>query len=99
MSETKSIGITLKENRVLIKKFNKVEKTDAGIILPDDQQVAPEGGEVVAVGPGAYINGLFHVPTCVIGEKVRYLEHGKVVEIDGEEYYLLRDTDIWGTIE
>lgn len=99
MSEIKPIGIRLKENRVLIKKFNKVEKTESGIILPEDQQVAPEGGEVVAVGPGVMVNGLYQTTTCVVGEKVRYHEHGKVVEINGEEYYLLRDTDIWGTIE
>lgn len=104
MSELKKVeplkGISLKENRVLIKKFEKEEKSKGGIILPDDQQEAPEGGTVVAVGPGAFTPyGTYVATTTVVGEKVRYLEHGKLVEIDGVEYYLIRETDIWGTIE
>lgn len=98
-AEVKSVN--LKENRVLIKKFEKVEKTEGGIILMEgDMQEAPEGGTIVAVGPGKMENGLLvEENTCKVGEKVRYVQHGMDVEIDGMEYYLLRDSDVWGTIE
>lgn len=103
MSEVKEVtevtSIKLKENRVLIKKFEKEEKSKGGIILPDDQQEAPEGGTVVAVGPGRMENNILVENACRAGEKVRYVKHGMEVEIDGEEYYLLRDSDVWGTIE
>lgn len=93
------LGITLSSNRVLIKKFDKVEKTAAGIILPDEDQVAPEGGEIVAVGNGHYDqNGVFKTMDYFIGQKVRYMEHGMTVKIKDEEYYMIRDTDIWCVI-
>jgi co-chaperonin GroES (HSP10) len=84
-------GIHLKENRVLVKKFDKLTKTASGIILPEEDHKAPDGGYVVAKGPTA--------SACELGEKVRYLEHGKIVLIDNQEYYLIRDTDIWTTID
>lgn len=91
MSKKPLKGIKLKDNRILIKKFDKVETTKAGIILPDEDQEAPEGGTIVSVGPKA--DGV------EVGEKVRFMEHGMTVEIDGQEYYLLRDGDVWGEIE
>jgi co-chaperonin GroES (HSP10) len=83
-------GISLKENRVLIKRFEKLTKTEGGIILPDDDQKAPEGGTIVAVGPDAQ---------DLLGQKVRFLEQGKSVMIADESYYLSRSTDIWCTID
>jgi len=85
-------GIKLKENRILIERFSNVVKTPAGIILPEEDQKAPEGGTIVAVGPCAKIN-------IEVGTKVRFLQHGMEVLIDDKPYYLLRDTDIWCEIE
>jgi chaperonin GroES len=84
--------ITLKENRVLIKKFGLITKTAGGLILPDDQQVPREGGTVVVVGPDVAKTA------CKVGDRVRYVAHGMEVEIDGEKYYLCRDTDVWGDL-
>lgn len=92
MSKAKPLaGIKLKENRILIQRFGVEEKSEGGIILMKDEQEAPEGGLVVSVGPT--VNGI------EVGEKVRYYEHGTEVEIGGEDYYLLRDSDVWGEIE
>lgn len=94
--ENLDLGITLKGNRILVKKFDKVEKTAAGIILPEEDQVAPEGGEIVAVGNGTWDqNGNFRAMEYYVGQKVRYMEHGQTVKINNEEYYMIRDTDIW----
>ena len=86
-------GIKLKENRILIKKFDKEVKTKAGIIMPDDQQIAPEGGVIVAVGPTA------DKTLAKVGDKVRYMLHGQEQLVNGDTYYLLRDGDVWGEIE
>ena len=84
--------IKLKENRVLIKKFGLMTKTAGGIIIPEDQQIAREGGFVVAMGPSVSED------EYKIGSKVRYIKQGMEVELDGEKYYLVRDTDVWGEL-
>lgn len=93
-------GISLKENRVLIKTFSAEEKTAAGIILPEGAQEAPPGGLVVSIGPGKVdpTTGVLVPNVCKVGEKVRYMAHGMEVEIGEETYYLLRDSDVWGDI-
>jgi len=92
-------GIHLTENRVLVKKFDKIAKTAGGIILPEENHEAPDGGTVVAIGSGYMADGSSRAVTVTLGDKVRYLEHGKTVLIDKEEYYLIRDTDIWCKID
>jgi len=94
MSKVKALeGIRLKENRILIQKHEKQTKTEGGIILPDDNEAAPEGGIIVAMGPGVEKN------TFNIGEKVRYLEHGMTIDHKGKDYYLIRSTDIWADVD
>jgi chaperonin GroES len=94
MSKAKALaGIKLKENRILIKKHELLTKTEGGIILPDDQAVQPEGGFIVAMGPGV------EKDEYKIGEDVRYYEHGTTVDYKGDSYYLLRSTDIWASID
>ncbi len=91
--ELPTLAITLKENRILIKKHEIRTKTEGGIILPDDDHIQPVGGIIVAVGPTT------NEELAKIGDSVRYLEHGQQVDIDGEEYYLLRDDAVWGLVE
>lgn len=94
MSKVKPLaGIKLKENRILIKKHDLITKTEGGIILPDDDQIQPVGGVIVAVGPDT------NDKLAKVGDNVRYLEHGQQVEIGKETYYLLRDDAIWGLVE
>lgn len=77
-------GLKLSENRILIKQFAEGDKTPGGIIMPG---AVIEGGVIVAKGP--------EVKGYKMLTKVRYLKHGKIEEIDGVEYYLIRETDIW----
>ena len=100
MSKAKELkGIKLKDNRILIEKF-KAEEKIGSIIMAEKDQVVPEGGVIVSIGPGNVDanSGLLTPNRCKVGEKVRYMEHGMEVEIEGETYYLLRDTDVWGEI-
>lgn len=94
-------GIKLKDNRILIKDFELVKETKGGIILPEDQWETPVGGLIVSVGPGLMntTTGELIPMTCSVGEKVQYHKHGTEVEVNGEKYYLLRDTDVWGEIQ
>jgi chaperonin GroES len=84
-------GINLKENRILIQRFSKEEKSAGGIILPESEQEAPEGGTIVAAGP--------LVEDLKVGEKVRFYEHGTEVTHNGKDYYLARSSDVWAGID
>jgi chaperonin GroES len=102
MSKVKPLaGVRLKENRILIKDFELVKETKGGIILPEEQWETPVGGLIVSVGPGKVDpqSGILVKNTCKVGEKVQYHKHGTEVEVNGEKYYLVRDSDVWGEME
>lgn len=82
-------------DRVVVKVLTQEEVTSGGIVLPDTAKEKPQEGEVVAVGPGKYEDGK-HVPMTVkVGEKVIFSKYGGTeVKVDGEEYLILRESDI-----
>lgn len=94
-------GVKLKENRILIADFEPIKETPGGILLPEEQWIIPEGGLIVSAGPGKTdpVTGTFVENLCKVGERVYYMNHGQKVDIDGKDYYLLRDSDVWGEIE
>jgi chaperonin GroES len=84
-------------DHVLVKPLSKEEKTQGGIILPDTAKEKPQAGEVIAVGPGRLLeNGTRNAPEVKTGDKVIYAKYGGTeIKIDGTEYLILRDTDIY----
>lgn len=86
-------------DRVIIKAVPTEEKTKSGIIMPDTAKEKPQEGEVVAVGPGKIEKGE-RVPMEVkVGERVIYSKYaGTEVKYDGEEYLILRESDIQAVI-
>ena len=90
-------------SRVVVKKPTRQERTDSGIILPDTveegQQTAQ--GEVVAVGPGRISNSGDTVPMNVSeGDIVIFGQYGgNEIKLDGEEYLILCEKDIFGVVQ
>jgi chaperonin GroES len=84
-------------DHVLVKPLSKEEKTQGGIILPDTAKEKPQAGEVIAVGPGRLLeNGTRNAPEVKTGDKVIYAKYGGTeIKIDGTEYLILRETDIY----
>ena len=84
-------------NRVLIKRAEAVSKTSTGIILTQEQEM--NYGKVIAHGPGVSEEGGFR-KTCVkVGDTVLLPSwDGQVVELNGEELSIYRDTDILGIL-
>ncbi len=84
-------------DRVVIKPAQAEEKTKGGIILPDTAKEKPVIGEVVAVGPGKVTeDGKKVVPEVKVGDKVLYGKYsGTEVTIDGSEYLIMREADIF----
>ncbi len=87
-------------DKVLIKKIEQEEKSPGGIIIPDTAKEKPISGEVLAVGSGA-INEQGNVrPLDVkVGDKVLFAKWGGTeVKIKGEEYVILKESDILGIL-
>ncbi|HHW18225.1 MAG TPA: co-chaperone GroES [Firmicutes bacterium] len=83
-------------DRVVVKPVQAEEKTKGGIVLPDTAKEKPQEGEVVAVGPGRVLeNGTKLAPEVKVGDRVIYSKYsGTEVKIEGEEYLIIRESDI-----
>lgn len=87
-------------DRVVVKPAEAEEKTAGGIILPDTAQEKPVEGTIVAIGPGKVTDdGKLQKPEVKEGDKVLYGKYsGTEVTISGEEYLIMRESDIFGII-
>lgn len=82
-------------DRVVIKSLPSEEKTKSGIIMPDTAKEKPQEGEIVAVGPGKMEKGERVALDVKVGDRVIYSKYaGTEVKYDGEEYLILKETDI-----
>ena len=83
-------------DRVIIRPLEAEQKTAGGIIIPDNAKEKPQKGEVVAVGPGRVADNGQKIDMCLKkGDKVLYGKYsGSEVTIDGEEYLIVRESDV-----
>jgi chaperonin GroES len=88
------------DDRVVIKQSQAEEKTTGGIILPDTAKEKPQIGKIVAVGPGKILDsGKRGKMTLKKNDKVIYPKYiGNDVEVDGEKYVILKETDVLGIV-
>jgi chaperonin GroES len=89
-------------DRVIVKQSDAEEKTKSGILLPDSAKEKPTKGKVVAVGPGKLDekNGKPMELGVRVGDSVYYGKYsGTDVEIDGQKFVILRESDLLGVLE
>ncbi len=88
-------------DRVIVKPSEPEEVTKGGIILPDTAKERPQQGEVIAVGTGKLTEDGKVIPLQVkVGDKVIYGKYsGTEVTIDGEEYLIMRESDIFAIVQ
>jgi len=89
------------DDRIVIKQSEAEEKTSGGIILPDAAREKPQIGTVVAVGPGKILDdGKRGTMSVKKKDEVIYAKYiGSDVEIDGEKYVILKESDVLGIVE
>ena len=88
------------EDRVVVKLVDREDKTASGIVLPDTAQEKPQKATVVAAGPGRYDSGTLVPMPVKKGDLVLFAKYsGTEVKLDGEEYLVLRATDILGVLK
>ena len=87
-------------DRVVLKAMEEVETLKGGIIIPDTAKEKPMQGEIVEVGPGRMTDDGKSVAMQVKkGDRVLYGKYsGTEVSIEGEEYLIMRESDIFAVI-
>ena len=87
-------------DRVLLKAVAAEETTKSGIILSTATKEKPVISEVVAVGPGGLVDGNEVKMTVKAGDRVVVAKYaGTEVKLDGEEYAIVRQSDILAIVE
>ena len=91
-----SIGIKPLGARVVIKKMEAEEKTEAGLLLSGSAKEKPQQAEVVAVGPGTTEEPM----ELKVGDIVVFSRYGgNELKYHGVEYTIINQKDILATIE
>ena len=87
-------------DRVVLKQLEAEETTASGIVLPGSAQEKPQIAEVIAVGPGGIIDGKEVKMEVKPGQKVMYSKYaGTEVKLDGEQYIIMKQSDILAIVE
>lgn len=89
------------EDRIVVKPQDAEEKTAGGILLPDAAREKPLMGKVIAVGEGKKLdNGKLAAMSVKKNDVVLYGKYsGSDVQIDGEDYKILRESEVLGIVE
>ena len=95
------MGFRPLHDRVMVKRVDQEEKTSGGIIIPETAQEKPMEGEVVAVGSGTRTeDGKILALDVKPGDRVLFGKwSGTEVKIDGQDYVIMKESDIMGIIE
>ena len=87
-------------DRVVIKSVEEEKTTSSGIVLPGSAQEKPQMAQIVEVGPGGVVDGKEIVMQVAVGDKVIYSKYaGTEVKLDGEDYIIVRQSDILAVVE
>ena len=87
-------------DRVVIKTVEAEETTKGGIILAGAAKEKPQVAEVVAVGPGGNVEGKEVEMYVKVGDKVLTGKYsGTEIKLDGEEFIIVRQSDILAIVE
>ncbi|MCG8624770.1 MAG: co-chaperone GroES [Proteobacteria bacterium] len=87
-------------DRVLVERVEEDSKTASGIIIPDTAKEKPQQGKIIAVGSGSRDETGKLVPLDVkAGDTILFGKYsGTDVKIDGSEYLIMRESDIFGVV-
>ena len=87
-------------DRVVLKQLEAEETTKSGIVLPGQGLEKPQQAEVIAVGPGGVVDGKEVKMEVTVGDKVIYSKYsGTEVKLDGEEYIIVKQSDILAIVK
>ena len=87
-------------DRVILKVEEAEEVTKSGLILTGSAKEKPAWAEVISVGPGGTVDGKEVTMSVKPGDKVLTEKYGgSTVKVDGEEYLVVRQSEIIAIVE
>ncbi len=89
------------QDRVVVQRIEKEEKTAGGIIIPDSAKEKPAEGIILEAGRGKVLEDGKVIPLDVkVGDHVLFAKYaGTEIKIDGGEYLIMREDEILGVID
>ncbi|MFN7876309.1 MAG: co-chaperone GroES [Pirellula sp.] len=87
-------------DRIVVQREESQERTSGGIFLPDSAKDKPTRGKIVSVGDGRVLeNGSRSTLQVKVGDLVLFTSYaGENIEVDGEEYLLMNESEILAVI-
>ena len=100
MATATDVKVKPLSDRVVVKATEDTEQMRGGLYIPDTAKEKPQQGEVIAVGPGKVSDDGKRIdPEVKVGDKVLYGKYsGTEVTIDGEQYLILRESDVLAVV-
>ncbi len=88
-------------DKVLVERKQQETTTASGIVLPETAKDKPQEGVIIAVGPGKpNDNGTVTALAVKPGDRIIFSKYGpNEVKVEGKEYLILDESDIWAVIE
>ena len=87
-------------DRVVVKSVDSEETTKSGLLLTTSAKEKPQMAVVLAVGPGGNVDGKEVTMHVSVGQKVIYSKYaGTECKLEGEEYIIVRQSDILAVVE
>jgi len=88
-------------DRRVVRAMEAEETTKGGIILPDTAKEKPVEGTIVAAGPGKISDDGKKIEMEVkVGDKILYGKYsGTEITVEGEEYLIMRESDVFAIVK
>lgn len=88
-------------DRVVVNRTEEETTSAGGIVIPDSAAEKPSQGEVVAVGPGKKLDdGSVQAMGVKVGDKILFGQYaGSTVKLEGDEFLIMSESEIFGVIE
>ena len=88
-------------DRLVVQREESEEKTAGGILLPDSAKDRPTRGTIISVGDGRMLeSGSRSVLQVKAGDCVLFTSYaGEQIEVDGEEYLLMSESEVLAVLE
>lgn len=88
-------------DRIVVQRTEEASTTKGGIIIPDTAKEKPAEGKVVAIGKGRIAEDGKIIPMELkVGDRILFSKYGgHEVKIDGDEFLIMSQDDVYGVIE
>lgn len=89
------------QDRLIVQRLDEQDKTASGLFIPETAKEKPQQGKVMAVGKGKVReDGTIQPLDVRVGDVILFGKYsGQEVKVDGEEFLIMREDDVYGVVE